>query len=478
MNKHFAAVLAAWLAFIPAAYAGTIFVDTGGLATNSGSTDANSPTTSGTAATNVGTTVTLDVSTNLGTVNTSGPNQTSINIAGATNTNRTIFWVTSVTSGCTGTAVACVIVVDTAPTGLTTNAWSVGGRYLWPSGSTVDKAASALRGGDTLQFNNPPATRTAAFLTLGSGQVGDSTNGNINIIGKAGGSRILLDVGSSPVNVLTGTGSTSNYIYLSNLELRQAATTVSLAASFGIAIWDNVKFNHPSGTTTAAGMLVASASARVLNSEFVGGGAGTTQDCINVTGGQLYVLNSYLHNCNGDGVEFNFSNPISTINGTIIANNGSSGINLSGATVTSAAGIVAIENSTIYSNGVAGLTVADADTMVFMENNIFQNDGTHPNVSWTAGNCSTISYHSFNVFYASGGTNLNNCSANATEFTTNPLFNNAGGADWSISNSSPAAGSGIPGNPSGSSSTGFRDMGAIQRQVTAGGGGGTQVFGQ
>jgi len=110
------------VAFAHSADLGTVYVDVagnGGLAANSGGTDTTCPTScvSGKAATWTSgvNSVTLDTNTNLtGVVTTPGLTQSSINLPTATNANRTIFWIASVT-GCTGTG-ACSITLDTAPT--------------------------------------------------------------------------------------------------------------------------------------------------------------------------------------------------------------------------------------------------------------------------------------------------------------------------------------------------------------------------
>jgi len=74
---------------------GTIYVDTGGAATNSGSTDQNTANLSGTGdATVSGSVVQLTAGTDLsGVVTTAGATQSSIYLAQATNTNQKIFWI-------------------------------------------------------------------------------------------------------------------------------------------------------------------------------------------------------------------------------------------------------------------------------------------------------------------------------------------------------------------------------------------------
>ena len=465
--KHLKYLLVAvGLLFASQADAGTIYVDTAGansaLATNSGSSD-GAVTASGTAATVASTTVTLDVGTNLGTVNTSGANQTSINIAGATNSNRTIFWLVapSPVSGCTGTAVACIVTVDTAPTGVTTNSWSVGGRYLWPSGSTANVVEGALRAGDTLQFNTAPATRTAVYLT--GRNSGDTTTGYINIIGKAGTSpRPLLAVTGAAANIATG--SQSNY-HFQHLELRNTSTGNATGA-YTNWWFDDCVFSHPSGGGTANAIAVTNSPVRVTNSEF-SGWIGPAIYIPVSSSNQVYVFGSWFHD-GTEGIDDATINPNRTILSNVFSNISANAINLTA--TGNGAGSVIINGNTFYNNGI-GLLVATANMPVYFSNNIFYNNGSTANVSWTAGTCDLVGIHSYNVFYASAGTNLTNCTANSTESTSNPLFVAAGSNNFAITNSSPAAGTGWPSAGAallGSTSTGYQDIGAIQRNASGG----------
>jgi hypothetical protein len=470
--KHLIAGLALGLIVLCSqADAGTVYVDTAGangaLATNSGSTDTTTPTATGTAASNVGTTVTLDVSTNLGTViTTPGLTQSSINIAGATNANRTLFWITGVTSGCTGTAVACIITVDTAPTGLTSNAWAVGGRYLWPSGSTANVVEGALglsTGSDVVTFNTSPAARTTVFATLRN--PGTSSTGNLVFQGKAG-TLPVLTISSGSSSQFFNINNQANWTF-SNLSFSNLSTAVAIANSNTNLVLQNVKIAGGAGLGTLS-----------LQDKMIGGEiSGSSGDGIAVSNNS-FIKGVYIHGNTGNGITVSVLNPISVIVNNLITGN-SKGISLSGASNTPGFGVT-IDHNTIYGNSSDGLNVANANTVVTLTNNIFQDNGQTSgyNVNWAAGTAQLFSTHSNNVFYQSGaGTptgNLLNLTANSTEFTTNPLFANAGSANFAIGNLSPAAGSGVP-SVFPSIGTGltssFPDMGAAQRQVTAGSGG-------
>ncbi len=410
---------------------------------------------SGTAATAAGTTVTLDALTDLsGVVTTPGPTQSSINIAGATNANRTIFWISAV-SGSGGATPQ--VTVDTAPTGLTTNAWKIGGRYLWPSGATANVIEGGLRAGDVVQFNNTPATKTATYFT--ARVAGDTTGGFVTLQGKTGVMPVLEITNTA--TPITG-NSITNYL-IQNLVIQQDGASGNLVQTPG-AGWTyyNVKFTH-SGGGSGIGINTAGVC-KVINCEFNGIGG----DCIATSQG-ISVTGTYFHDSTANGVTCSAAGPPCTFAGNVFDTLTSSGINLSGAS-SSQAHVTTIYGNTFYNNGVAGLTVADADTVVILLNNVFQNDGTHANVVWTAGTAELVGWHGYNDFYASGGTNLTGLTPNSTEVTTNPLMINPASANFAITNTSPAAATGFPGVPLGSSSTGYKDMGAIQRQAGASGG--------
>ena len=162
---------------------------------------------------------------------------------------------------------------------------------------------------------------------------------------------------------------------------------------------------------------------------------------------------------------------------TIINTCGGRGINIGGAG-DSRARLIA-DGCTIYGCGNSGIE-SNANSELTLLNTILAENGNAAgeyNVEWTAGDAEKIGFHAWNVFYHSGGgggANLLGLTANAvvtsSEFTTDPTFTNAAGADFSIGSSSPAKAAGFPGAFLGSSSTGYLDIGAVQRQEPAGGG--------
>jgi len=455
--------------------AGTVYVDTAGtngaLATNSGSTDTTTPTASGTGITCATTTCTItDASINLGTVvTTPGLTQTSINIAGATNTARTLFWVTGVTSGCVGLAVNCVITVDTAPTGSLTG-WAVGGRYLWPSGATANvvEGALGLSGGqDAVIFNTTPAVRsTGSYITLHN--PGTSTTGYLLFQGKAGVRPKLQTTGNASVMNM---GTQANW-KISNLELAADTTsgTADIIQNCGANSWfDNVLISSSGGNG-----FICSSTTRITNSEVTG----VATDGVSINAAGSIISGNYIHGNTGAGINYINSVPNVAITDNLIIGNTGRGIYISG-TPASQAHDALIEGNTIADNTGVGLEVANTNTVVTLRNNIIYNNNSANLVKWDAGTAEQFGSHGYNVFFSSSTGSLSGLTANSTESTSDPKFVSPGTgntANYALSTGSSAAGIGWPSVNGGSfpgtgnsASVGYKDLGAFQRQVTAGG---------
>src|SRR3990167_7087266 len=185
----------------------TIYVDTAGSATNSGSSDNNAADVSGAAAACNPSSTTVDLSVDapdLSAVPTDG--SATIYLVGATNSNQKIFRITWTDN------IAKTVTVDTAPTGnFTGSAWAIGGRFVW----TTASIEGALKAGWTVIFNNSVASSASAIITARNS--GDSTNGMITIRGKTGVRPVLTCTGT--VNVIAPNSQT--YWRIENLELVQ-----------------------------------------------------------------------------------------------------------------------------------------------------------------------------------------------------------------------------------------------------------------
>lgn len=430
---------------------GTLYVDTGGNASNSGSTDTNSPTVSGSAATVAASVVTLDGSPDLSATVTSGATQSTIYLNDATNSNMKLFWITAFDN------TLKTVTVSVAPTGVTSSAWRIGGRMVW----TPANVESALRPNDDVIFNNSPAARTTSFYTH---RVAGTTAGYIRLKGKAG-VRPVFNV-TNTFDVINQNGIAS--LWIENIEIDQdGATGYAILGGGGTLVVVNVKISDCGG----------------IGIEYGGNGGLCAFNEISGTGGVAIsssgavtpmIYGNYIHDCGSDGLVFSSSDISPQILWNIIDTCAGRGIYLSGGSTSGLGGRCVIDHNTIYGCGNSGLEITDADTAINqITNNIFSENGNAAgeyNFEMVAGTFELKGYHSHNIFFHSGGgggANLLGLTANATEFTTDPLFTDAAGGDFSISSTSPGKGAarGI-----GVTGLGYADIGAVQRQEPASGG--------
>lgn len=439
-----------------------IYIDTagnGGAVTNSGSTDSSTPTVSGTAtATVASTTVTFTGGPDLSTVPTDG--SATIYIAGATNTNQRVFRITAVDNG------AKTVTVDTAPTGSLTNVdWAIGGRQILPSSANLE---GAIKAGWIVQINNTLAANAGTYLTCRNS--GDSTSGPVWLRGKSG---------SRPVLNCTNTSSciTANNMSnwkVTNLELDQDGASGAAMTIYISWVVENVKvidaggagFDHSAGNSPSW----------VINCDIAGtGGAG-----ISTISNSTVVVGCYIHGCTGAGIAASGANPQNTIINNIIANNTGKGIHISTAANATMQGPT-IYGNTIYGNGDSGYEATDTDTFGLVMNNIFsQNGNAAGEYNIEAAGGELHGYHAYNVLYHSGGgggANLSGVTANSTELTSDPTMTNPASGDFSLQTGSPALQAGFPGFLGINGGTGYLDIGALQKLVTAGASGAVGVIG-
>lgn len=454
----------------------TIYIDTGGCQTGSttrcsGTTDSATASAGGAAAVTTcsatsgpaaapGCTIT-GAAGQLGAIAVDGSQALFLN--GATNSNQKIFFINSIDDG-TGSVGTTV-----TPTGLTAAAtdWGIGGRMIYASANIE----AALRAGDTVLFNNSPAAKTTTFFT--SRTAGDSTSGYINLTGKAG-VRPVLTISSGTANVLS---LVQSFWHIENLELKQQGTVADVISTTGNAnLFVNLKISQ--GAANGIGGIVS--GNRIVNCEITGlGAAGITQNAVNNR--DMQIIGNYIHNNTTDGIVLSAGATATMMINNVVSNNGGRGINISAATGTGDILPHLIYGNTIYGNGNSGLEVADTDTLTVVVNNIFQENGNAAgeyNVEWVAGTAELLGYHANNLFFHSNcqgsGTGGPACvlglTVNSTESSSNALFTNAGAADFTLQLTSPAKATGYPGVLLGGS-TGYLDMGALQRlEPTAGGG--------
>lgn len=436
---------------------GTLYVDTGGSANNSGSSDNNAADLSGSAAAFVsGTTVSLLTDNpDLSGVVTSGATQSSINIAGATNSNQTIFWITAVDNS----VGVKTVTLNVAPTGMTSNAWTIGGRHVW----TANRIEAALRAGDLVTINNSPASASADWLTMRAD--GSSTSGYIKMKG-ATGSRPVITITNTTrcLNQASGVGGNWWFEALELVQQGASGAAVNIPEVAPVTLF-NIKVSDAGAYGINFGV---SGSNHLQASEITS--SGTVG--LNVAASATLLVGNYVHDVTGDGIEFAGANCSGVVSQNIVDTCTAHGVYLSGAD-TSQAQILIVAGNTVYGCGDSGLEVTDADRRVFFVNNIFSENGNAAgeyNVEWAAGAAEYVSFHGWNVFYHSGGgggANLSNLTVNAqvasSEFTTDPAFTNAASGNFSIGPASPARAVGFPGAFLGGS-TGYLDIGAVQRR--------------
>lgn len=428
---------------------GSIYIDTGGSADNSGSTDQNAANLSGAAATVAGAVVTLDGSPDLSGLITSGATQSSININGATNSNQTIFWITAFdNSGKT-------VTVTPSPTGVVSNAWKIGGRHLLTSA----RVEAALRAGDVAIFNNSPAAANAVFWTFRN--AGDSTSGFAKIKGKSG---VTVTLNSTGTTNVIATNSLA-LCWVENLTMDQDGASGDVCTITGVG---NVVYNCKIVDGGGRGIIVQSTGARIIGCSITGVGS----ECINVfnSTSQAVIYGNYIRSGAGtNGITVSGSSAHSIVVNNIIAAQVGRGILFSGGPA-SPAFIHLIYGNTIYGCGNSGLEITDANTPITLMNNIFKDNGNaagESNVEWVAGFGEAVSFHGWNIFNNTSGADapINftlNAQVPGTELTTDPLFTNAAAGDFSLGSTSPAINAGFPGTFPGSASVGFLALGAAQ----------------
>lgn len=460
----------------------TIFVDTGGSATNSGTTDSNTATATGTAGSwTTGTnTITLDNNTNLTGVATDGSQAIYLN--NATNTNGTaynIFFIVGIT-GCTGSG-SCSVTTSGSPAAptcstCTGSSWAVGGRYVWPSGSGVNVIEGGLVSGVTIQFNQTPATKTVSYTTA---QVSGAANGTITLQGKSGVSGITLEVTSGGSAVISG-NSKSNWV-IKNLTLKQDGTGNDVSNFSGAVFYVGDKF-----IASGASCLTGANIMTLINSE-ISQCTGATSDGLNGSGG-IYMYGSYVHGAGRDGIRASSasgSNQL-TIAFSVIANNAGRGLFFSGNSY-AAQVINQIYNSSFVNNTGVNLEATSADQGLVILNSLFYNtnNSANNNLQWDSGSNDVLlptSAHGNNVFFSPGTPTctgggpgcVSGMTLNATELTTDPIISSTSGP-YTVGSAGSAAQAGFPGVLPGTAGTGYLDIGALQIQSTAGGG--SQIIG-
>lgn len=450
------------------AEAGTLYVSTTGATTNSGSRDEDAAALSGTPGAGTGAYAT-SLSTNvvrfesavdLSGVVTSGSSQDTIYLASATNSNMKIFWITAVNDAADTLTVHANMTQSTA----STMTWTIGGRHVLTNASIE----GSLRAGDTLIFNNSPASAAGVRWTFRNS--GTYAAGHAKIKGATGTRPQLITTDTANV-INVG----QNYVWIENLELiQQGASGAAVVGAGSNAVLYNVKISDAGGAAVAPTATLW----RYVACEFSGvGGDGISH--VNTGATNPMVVGSYVHDVGGDCME-TWGTPLMTVVGNIFDTCAAIGLYEDSGLGSVINNHVLIYGNTIYKTGQDGLkTFNTATFQPVLMNNIFKDNGdtgTEYNINFGADfarygiGISNI----FNISGARGGGNLNNYTASASDLTTDPLFTDGDAGNFALQATSPAKAAGYPGAFLGGS-TGYLDIGAVQRQES-GSGGGKSIF--
>ena len=244
--------------------------------------------------------------------------------------------------------------------------------------------------------------------------------------------------------------------WFENLEYVQQGASGNVLTFMTGGVHYNVKVSDGGGVVGGLGNCE-----RYIGCEF----SGLANHCFDA-GQVFYVHGCYIHDVGGVGIK-NSNQGLSSFTFNVIDTCGGQGIQITAAPTDSNNNGYRILNNTVYGCGNSGLEITDKDQEVEMIGNIFQDNGNAAgefNIEWLAGTAELVSIHLYNVFYhagGGGGANLSGLTANATESTSDPLFVNAAGGDFSLKAGSPAKHAGFPGQLLGGS-LGYLDMGAVQ----------------
>lgn len=218
----------------------------------------------------------------------------------------------------------------------------------------------------------------------------------------------------------------------------------------------NVRSYNNTGEAFEAGSVQTST---IINSEF---------DTSSIGGQQgLLGTGNYLHDNTGAG--WSLGAVASSIIFCIFDTNGTNGV-----TSTAPASFLFLNNTIYNTTGASGdaLIMTTPTHLTIIRNNIFANSGRY---GVNATDSDSVNADN-NCFYTNATANRNNFPVGANDKTdVDPGFTNAAAGDFSIGTNLKAFGS--PGAFPAGLSTGYLDIGAVQRQEAGGSGGGIRIAG-
>lgn len=424
--------------------ASTLYAQSTGAATNSGSSDQDAADLSGTNLSLVsGTVLQLDAGTDLSGV---GAGDT-IYINNSSVANRKIFHVVLADDGLDQVTVAETVTLSLSP-----SAWAIGGRVdVTGFRSMVD---GALNPGDTVIVNDDMALG-ANVLQPRNGGTRDAW---ITLKGKAGVLPVISRTGSGALLLPTGNPSYWRY---EDIELQhQGSSSYAFQPGFGVSVAVNLSITDAPTT----GAILQGAS------EYRGGEvSGVSGPGLNLgVFAVAAIAGTYVHDVTGDGAVVTNSSGKLNASKILVERCGGHGIAWTG-TPTSASQSF-LDGVTVYRCDQSGIWIGDNDYLVSMYNSILLDNGdvgTEYNVDLPAGGTLYGDYNCISVAGGRGGGNVNGYTLGPNDITSDPLFMDPDNATPSLRNfglqaGSPCRGAGFPGAFPGSLTSGWTDMGVVQ----------------
>lgn len=421
----------------------------------------------GTAASYSTTTVTLDGSPDLSGVATDSSHVLFL----ITSTGRKFFKITATDN------VGKTVTVHTAPTGTASGlSWAIGGKRktIEDTNSRLLFSTDVMAGWTINLEDDQPAVTSSIACSI----AGNTTDGPITLQG-TGGTRLIT---SSTNNVALLSGGLG-YWRLNNLKFTSSAATKT--SSYGVHLnadgtsgspvfFDSCIFGdstnklqigvYRSATAHRAAVYTNCEVTSCISHGLTSAGGATTSV-------RSVIVNCYIHDNGGSGVNISIGMSTNVFVNSVIANNASKGIEIltSGNNTTSQH----ISNCTIHGNGSDGISINGANnfaTATILSNMITKNGGYGINYSSVFGDGLKTVIDGNNYGNASDSTantsgSVNGFTAGANDQTIAAGYTNAAGGDYSIPATLKAKGYPPSASPIGinSATYSYMDPGAAQR---------------
>lgn len=380
------------------------------------------------------------------------------------------YWITARTNS----NVVTVLVGTNAATSFTTQPGKVGGALAnvaaFSTGGTVATPETAvplvpgnivnIRGSGSNTPSSPDYVQTG-YSTFPSG---DGVNGLISWIGYNGRPFYEAD-GLLFYN--------TSSLFFSNIKVgfSDGATNYGIGIINGANYFSNCVFDQGGQDM----QLIGGAVYLVSDCEFTNSGSASVGTSYAISGSSSYpvsVIGNTFSNLRGfayyrgsDGAETIMFNLIYGCNGT-----GSGAITKIGTGNDRGSQIV---SNTIDNCSGDGIKILSADAATVIMNNILSNNGGY-GLNFVTGSAALNlalrgNVPNYNNYYNNTSGAYNNISAGPNDLALDPQYVNASGGNYSIGTNLKAKG--FPGAFRGSATTGYLDIGAVQRQEQGGGGG-------